>query len=238
MAWQARRSQGPRVVGVQILGDEVLKKKLESFKQSTVSKFARAASRKAMKPVTADIKAGAPKQSGLLKKIIGVKQKTYKRSGTVVTVSGPRTGMKQTVTVRVERAPKPVKPRKKALSAARAALEARAEQLRAPRKRFALRKVLRDPVKYAHLVEYGTKPHKLGKGSKLRRSRRKDDLMQGGQRGGSHPGSRAQPFINPAYVKNQYKTQRIYREEMWAEIRKHAAKRHSPNPATAAAKVA
>lgn len=225
-------ASGNRTVGISFQGDQVLMKKLESFKQSAVSKFARAASRKAMKPVTADIKAGAPKQSGILRKSIGVKQKTYKRSGTVATVSGPRTNIKGPVTIRIEAKPKPVRQRKKPLSDARAALEARAASLRAPRKRFVSRIVFRNPVKYAHLVEYGTKPHAIGKGSLLRKTLRKSDgLLQGGQAGGRHPGSNAQPFVNPAYEKNQYKMLRIYKAEMWNEIHRHATR---PTPGGAA----
>lgn len=46
------------------------------------------------------------------------------------------------------------------------------------------------PRAYAHLVEFGTRPHRTGKGSSL--GDRK-------QRGRSHPGARPQPFMRPAF---------------------------------------
>lgn len=46
----------------------------------------------------------------------------------------------------------------------------------------------RNPAYYAHLVEFGTAPHRTGK--------RKSFLRRGK---GRHPGSRAQPFMRPAW---------------------------------------
>lgn len=49
--------------------------------------------------------------------------------------------------------------------------------------------VVSDPIRYAHLVELGTRPHALGKGSNLRKGR---------QSGHTHPGAAARPFLRPA----------------------------------------
>ena len=46
----------------------------------------------------------------------------------------------------------------------------------------------RNPAYYAHLVEFGTAPHKTGK---------KKSFYRRGK--GQHPGSRAQPFMRPAW---------------------------------------
>lgn len=51
------------------------------------------------------------------------------------------------------------------------------------------------PAFYAHLVEGGTKPHAVGKGSKLGRKGKADV----GQTGKKHPGAKAQPFLKPAF---------------------------------------
>ncbi len=45
-----------------------------------------------------------------------------------------------------------------------------------------------DPIKYAHLVEFGTQPHSLGAGSSLRKKV---------QHGHMHPGAAAHPFLRP-----------------------------------------
>ncbi|QQS08677.1 MAG: HK97 gp10 family phage protein [Phycisphaerales bacterium] len=46
------------------------------------------------------------------------------------------------------------------------------------------------PRAYAHLVEFGTRPHAVGKGSRLSKGR---------AGGAMHPGTPPQPFIRPAY---------------------------------------
>ena len=56
----------------------------------------------------------------------------------------------------------------------------------------------RDARKYAHLVELGTSPHAVGKGSKLK-TRSKSDKAELKQVGLRHPGAKAQPFMRPAF---------------------------------------
>lgn len=55
-----------------------------------------------------------------------------------------------------------------------------------------------EPANYAHLVEKGTKPHAVGKGSNSRKS----VLGVQAAHGGIHPGAKAQPFLKPALDKN------------------------------------
>ena len=56
------------------------------------------------------------------------------------------------------------------------------------------------PANYVHLVEFGTQPHALGKGSSLLRVKRGRVTRRGaGQHGAMHPGARPQPFLRPAY---------------------------------------
>lgn len=54
------------------------------------------------------------------------------------------------------------------------------------------------PSKYAHLVEFGTAPHPIGKGSIT-----SEALIKNGRGfksvGGIHPGARPKPFMRPAY---------------------------------------
>jgi HK97 gp10 family phage protein len=55
------------------------------------------------------------------------------------------------------------------------------------------------PRNYAHLVEYGAGPHRLGKGYSSRASKagRALQILTGGG-GAMHPGAKAQPFLRPA----------------------------------------
>lgn len=60
-------------------------------------------------------------------------------------------------------------------------------------------RILSNPSNYAHLVEFGTRPHALGRGSdRVRRSGR-----NGPQRGRMHPGAVAKPFIGPALASSR-----------------------------------
>jgi HK97 gp10 family phage protein len=62
-----------------------------------------------------------------------------------------------------------------------------------------------DPFNYAHLVELGTAPHALGKGSQRRigRSKKNPQGRPGPQRGRMHPGARPHPFLRPALERNE-----------------------------------
>lgn len=60
-------------------------------------------------------------------------------------------------------------------------------------------KVRINPVNYAHLVEYGTKPHWLGKGQNTRKRTRSALLRALGGGGGMHKGAEAKAYLRPAY---------------------------------------
>lgn len=74
-------------------GTDPLIKLLDKLPDAVFKRGVGGAARKAMKDVVARAKAGAPVESGTLKESIGIKQKRYPRSGAVVTIVGPRSGM-------------------------------------------------------------------------------------------------------------------------------------------------
>lgn len=81
------------------------------------------------------------------------------------------------------------------------------------------RPVLAVPAYYAHLVERGTRPHAIGKGSKLARRGK-----AGSAGGAQHPGTRARPFIGPAYTSNRPSIARAIQDALAVEIEKEIAK--------------
>jgi HK97 gp10 family phage protein len=102
--------------GVLLEGDVRLRRKLERLETKSQKKIVRPAVNAALTPINKAAKRKASVETGLLKKSIGKKVKTY-RSGTVWGGVGPRTGFKT--------------------------------QMEDGR--------FRNPVKYAHLVELGTR---------------------------------------------------------------------------------
>ena len=75
------------------------------------------------------------------------------------------------------------------------------------------------PRNYAHLVEYGTKPHALGKGSKLNPT--KGEAEQSGR---MHPGAKPKPFMRPAYLQKQDEALDAIKTKTRAELNKELAK--------------
>lgn len=55
------------------------------------------------------------------------------------------------------------------------------------------------PKLYAHLVEYGTAPHAIGKGSERVLRSGKNVIGPGFQHGAMHPGAKANPFLRTAW---------------------------------------
>jgi hypothetical protein len=129
------------------LDDRKVQRMLRELPDRIERKVLRQAINVATTPAVRAAKRLAPKgESGLLKKSIGKKIKTYKRTNTAVALVGPR---KQTV----------------------------GEYKGKPRK----------PSKYAHLVERGTKAHKI------------TVVFKDGHKATfSHPGSKAKPFLKNA----------------------------------------
>lgn len=181
-----------------LIGDKELKRKLDTLPDKVYKRVVRVASRKSMQPVAKAMKAKAPRETGLLKKSIGLKVKGYKRAGIVVTLVGPRTGFKTEVIV---------------------------DTPNGPRKEF------RDPTKYAHLVEFGTAPHDVGKDRE--RYQYNYALEKGKQKRKvktkvkpyKHPGTAAQPFARPAFDENKGKIISVFRSEMASGVVEDARKK-------------
>lgn len=141
-------------------------RKLASLKAAVRNKLSRQAVNAGAKLVQAEVKARAPVgETGALRMSIGRKVQTYRGSGTTVGLVGPQTGFAR-------------KGKGKKSARRQTKLGAKLQALGA------------NPSKYAHLVEKGTRPHAIGKGSRLRKRR---------QIGRMHPGARAKPFEAPAY---------------------------------------
>lgn len=126
---------------------------LNGLKQSMRGRILRKAVTKAVQPITKDAKARAPVEDGYLKKSIGYRIQSYKKSGAVVGVIGPRTGYK-----------KNRKTGKRELTALGKKLQ---------------KETYKRPTYYAHLVEMGTQPHAIGKGDSLKKNRQAGKLHPG-----------------------------------------------------------
>lgn len=70
------------------------------------------------------------------------------------------------------------------------------------------------PRNYAHLVEYGTKPHSVGKGSKVK---------GGKQKGTKHPGARPKPFFRPALDTKSHEAMQTFEAYVRADVEKIAS---------------
>ncbi len=77
--------------GIVVMGDKKLIRKLERLTKG-VTAIVRSATSKSLTPVNKAAKRAAPVDTGLLKKSIGKKIKTYRRSGAVVGLIGVRDG--------------------------------------------------------------------------------------------------------------------------------------------------
>lgn len=153
-------------------------------------KIMRKALSKATKGTVAAARRLVPRETGLLKKSIGRKVVTYKESGVLVVVIGPRKGFRQDVTRRGRGKPS-----------------------------------IADPVNYAHLVEFGTKPHSLLKGASSRGRLKKAtaDLVARGI-GKIHPGAKARPFLRPAFDQTKGQILQIFAEEVQKGLAAEMAK--------------
>jgi HK97 gp10 family phage protein len=142
-------------------------------------KVARKALRKGLqegaKLVLKDARSFVPTETKSLKKALGTKLKSFKSGAVIVALVGPRKDAKG----------KPAKYRRRVLVKTKGGGQ---------------REMWRNPVKYAHLVEFGTRPHALVKGARLIRKNGKGGTHQ---RGVLHPGAKPSPFLRPALDKNK-----------------------------------
>ena len=74
---------------------DVMAKLATLQKQTTRSKILRKAVNAAARPMLQEARARVPVDSGWLKKSLGLRIQTYRSSGTVVAVIGPRTGFQK-----------------------------------------------------------------------------------------------------------------------------------------------
>jgi hypothetical protein len=201
-------------IKVELLGDKDIDRMLAGWKPAARRRIVRPGVSKSSRHVSRVARSMAPARSGLLRKSIGAVVRTYP-NGTVVGVVGPRHGFKRPVSSSGG---------KKTIVTKR-----NVGQFAGSANRI----VVQNPVKYAHLVEGGTKPHAIGRGSKIvqrsqtgaqvavsqsgRKYRKKLYGSQAGeQRGIMHPGSAPKPFLAPAFQRSIPTIKAI----MAAEIRK------------------
>lgn len=77
------------------------------------------------------------------------------------------------------------------------------------------------PSAYAHLIEFGTKPHSLTKGDKLARRGKAANQTAGGRQ---HPGTKPNPFMQRAYRDTAEYARAKMAEIIRAEVAKKLAK--------------
>lgn len=134
---------------------------LEGIKAAVRNRILRAAVTAGARLIAKKAKALAPRELGLLRKSIGQVVRVYRNSGVVVAVVGPRKGFRL-----------PAKRKK-----------GKWRETPVPPAGHA------NPLFYAHLVELGVAPHRIGKGSSTRKKTGS---------GRMHPGHPAKPFLTPA----------------------------------------
>jgi HK97 gp10 family phage protein len=121
---------------VKVSGHRELKRELEAVPEKIQRKALRAGQTKASRIVIKEARAKVPVRFGLLKKSIGRRSKTYRKTGVVLSVIGPRRGFKK------KREGSGRKSRLGRWLARRGLIKSKVRH--------------DDPAKYAHLVEYGT----------------------------------------------------------------------------------
>lgn len=89
---------------------------------------------------------------------------------------------------------------------------------------------------YAHMVEYGTQPHHMGKGAittVYARSKRKKTAV-----GAMHPGAKKHPFMRPAFDAKSEEAKRVIGQVIREELRKELALLRSGSGAARRGRVA
>lgn len=151
---------------------------LREIDKKVAKKALRDGVQESTKPILKDAKAKVRVDTKLLKKSLGRKVKSYKGGEVIAGIVGVRKGTK-----------------------GKKGNRTRTDKFRVQVGTDAKGKAIyMDPIKYAHLVEFGTRPHSVGSGDMLKRKGRKAGQVQ---RGGKHPGSKPYPFMRPALQKNK-----------------------------------
>lgn len=76
----------------------------------------------------------------------------------------------------------------------------------------------RKPANYAHLVEFGTRPHKMS----VKRFRVAGGAWVLDDQEWTHPGTAARPFLRPAFASNRYKALGLIGREVWLGIERES----------------
>jgi HK97 gp10 family phage protein len=180
MALGMRTARGVGIkVKTAILGVDWLKQALQEADKVVSKKAMRDGINEATKPVLKAEKDAVPVQTKTLKRALGRKVKAYGNSTKGYVVVG-------VVGARKDAAGKPAKFGRVV--------------------KVGGRDQYRNPVKYDHLVEGGTKPHSLSKGSRLAK-RGKAATGQG--TGKKHPGAKPKPFVSKARESTKYTVKSI-----------------------------
>lgn len=164
-------------LSINVNGEREIVRALRKLDDRLVRRVMRKAVRAGANPIVRTARQNVPRSTGLLRKSLGTKVKTY-NNGTIVAIIGPRTGFKQLVNG---------KPR--------------------------------NPTKYAHLVEFGTKAHLIGRAGIYFRVLRE---WVGGPI--EHPGSTGTRFLTRAFQFNQRGSRRAMSKKALQEIEKEAQK--------------
>jgi hypothetical protein len=170
---------------------------LTKFKESVANRVLKGATTKAARPILKEAKAQAPKESGLLRKSLGVKVVVYPKTSVTIALIGVRKGFRQEVT-------------------ARRKLSGRLLAETGKKRATAKRTMLRNPEKYLHLILLGRKPSRA-KGKRV--------LASGGLIWGtSVAAAKPNPFLKRAFAAKANEARAALRGHIEAGIQKEAAR--------------
>ena len=171
-----------RAASVKVSGLKEIDRALKGLGRDGAMRALKSATGKAATIISRAARDNARKvrDTGLLAKSMGKRTKTYKRTGTVAVVVGPR-------------------------------IEVQGVDSRG-RKRW--------PHKYAHLVEYGTKPHTIQSDKNMPVNENENIF----RRSVMHPGSPPRPLMRAALYSSRAHVLTKLKSEAWASIRKEVAR--------------
>ena len=193
-------------ISLNIEGDNRLMRVFRTLPDTMRKKHVRRGVTKAARVIAREARDYAPVQTGLLRRSIGSKVKTY--GGTIMGIVGPRAGMRQRVAL--------VRKRKSRWLTGKRAVKTAAI--------LGHHTEYRDPAKYAHLVEFGTGERYVGegKGGKARRAKGKILFGRGRFWGKRVKGTVARPFLRPAFQRRQFDAFKIIEQEVIAGLKMEA----------------
>lgn len=207
MATFAGTNRGIRASAI-LQGGQEFAYGLNQFRDAVKKKIVRFGVAAMARVVVKPAKALAPRDSGLLKRSIGVGRiKTYP-SGVIFVAVEPRKGHEQMV-------------QRKVFGTATYSEGWKGKVVHLTRNQFA------NPRKYAHLVELGVAPHSLGKSTRLRTNLTKFKKITGGgtyQGGASHPGFAGRFFLKRALETSRTQAIAAFEQKLREGIEREAVK--------------